>query len=97
MCAASIQEKKYDAIFCMNDALLIGAWQAAQASSNKISLFGISEGGGLPAILPQTISYAYYSGIASAKQTLALLLRVMQEKTPATENTLSISWQESKV
>jgi len=96
ICAAVIQEEKYDAIFCMNDALLIGAWQALEASTKKIPLFGISEGGGLPAILPQTISYAHHSGIASAKQTVQLLLRVMQEKTPPTENTLTILWHQSK-
>jgi LacI family transcriptional regulator len=96
ICAAAIKEEKYDAIFCMNDALLIGGWQAVQASSNKISLFGISEGGGLPAILPQTISYAHYSGIQSAKETIQLLLRVMQEKIPATEQPISISWQQSE-
>ena len=80
----------------MNDALLIGSWQALEASTKKIPLFGISEGGGLPAILPQTISYAHHSGIASAKQTVQLLLRVMQEKTPPTENTLTILWHQSK-
>ncbi len=96
LCTAAVMEDKYDAIFCMNDVLLIGAWQALEASSIKIPLFGISEGGGLPALLPPTISYAHYSGVQSAKETLQLLLRVMQEKTPATEKILSISWQQSK-
>jgi LacI family transcriptional regulator len=96
LCKTAIMQKKYDAIFCMNDTLLLGAWQALQAAKSDIALFGISETD-LPSLLPPSISYAHYSGEASAKQTLALLLRVMQEKTPATENTLSISWQESKV
>ncbi len=96
LCKTAIMQKKYDAIFCMNDTLLLGAWQALQAAKSDIALFGISETD-LPSLLPPSISYAHYSGEASAKQTLALLLRVMQEKTPATENMLSISWQESKV
>jgi hypothetical protein len=80
----------------MNDALLIGAWQALEASAQKIPLFGISEGGGLPAVLPQTVSYAHYSGIQSAKETLSWLLRVMQEKTPPTEHTLTMIWHQRK-
>jgi LacI family transcriptional regulator len=95
ICTAAIKEGKYDAIFCMNDALLIGAWQALETNANKTSLFGISEGGGLPAILPQTISYAHYSGILSAKEAIQLLLRVMQEKIPATEKPLPILWHQS--
>ncbi|MBU6261435.1 MAG: LacI family transcriptional regulator [Bacteroidetes bacterium] len=96
ICTSAIAEAKYDAIFCMNDALLIGAWQALEASAQKIPLFGISDGGGLPAILPQTVSYAHYSGIQSAKETLSWLLRVMQEKTPPTEHTLTMIWHQSK-
>jgi LacI family transcriptional regulator len=96
ICTTAVAEGKYDAIFCMNDALLIGAWQALEASRNKIPLFGMSDGGGLPAILPQTVSYAHYSGIESAKETLQLILRVMQEKIPATEKPLSILWHQSK-
>jgi DNA-binding LacI/PurR family transcriptional regulator len=79
----------------MNDTLLLGAWQALQASQHNISLFGMSETG-MPGLLPPTISYAYYSGQAAATETMQLLFRIMQEKTPATENIRSISWQESK-
>ena len=96
ICTTAMAEGKYDAIFCMNDALLIGAWQALEGSATKIPLFGISDGGGLPAILPQTVSYGYYSGSQSAKETLQLLLRVMLEKTPPTENPLPLLWHQSK-
>jgi LacI family transcriptional regulator len=91
----AMMQKKYDAIFCMNDTLLLGAWQALQAAESNIDLFGISETD-LPSLLPPSISYAHYSGTTSAKETLELLLRVMQEKTPATEKTLPISWHHSK-
>ena len=94
LCTLAVAQKKYDAIFCMNDALLLGAWQALQAASSPINLFGMSETG-IPSLLPPTISYAYYSGQAAAIETMQLLLRIMQEKTPATENSRSISWQES--
>ena len=94
LCTLAVAQKKYDAIFCMNDALLLGAWQALQAASSPINLFGMSETG-IPSLLPPTISYAYYSGEAAAIETMQLLLRIMQEKTPATENIRSISWQES--
>ncbi|MFZ9208058.1 MAG: substrate-binding domain-containing protein, partial [Sediminibacterium sp.] len=91
----AMMQKKYDAIFCMNDTLLLGAWQALQAAESNIDLFGISETD-LPSLLPPSISYAHYSGTSSAKATLELMLRVMQEKTPATEKTLPISWHQSK-
>ena len=95
LCKLAVQQKKYDAIFCMNDALLLGAWQALLAAESDIDLFGISETG-MPSLLPPTISYAYYSGEAAARETMQLLLRIMQEKIPATENSRSISWQECK-
>jgi DNA-binding LacI/PurR family transcriptional regulator len=95
LCKLAVLQEKYDAIFCMNDSLLLGAWQALQASQHNISLFGMSETG-MPGLLPPTISYAYYSGQAAATETMQLLFRIMQEKTPATENIRSISWQESK-
>ena len=95
LCKLAVAQKKYDAIFCMNDALILGAWQALQASQHSISLFGMSETG-MPGLLPPTISYAYYSGRAAASETMQLLFRIMQEKTPATENIRSISWEESK-
>jgi LacI family transcriptional regulator len=93
-CRLAVAQKKYDAIFCMNDALLLGAWQALQSTQSNIDLFGMSETG-MPTLLPPTISYAYYSGEAAATETLGLLLKIMREKTPATENSRSISWQES--
>jgi LacI family transcriptional regulator len=95
LCKTAILQKKYDAIFCMNDAMLLGAWQALQSTQSNIDLFGISETG-IPSLLPPTISYAYYSGDAAASETMGLMFRIMQEKTPATENSRSISWQESK-
>jgi LacI family transcriptional regulator len=97
LCTVTVKEGKYDAIFCMNDALLIGAWQALEANSIKVPIFGISDGGGLPTILPPSISYAHYSGAHSAKETLQLLLSVMNEKIPTTEKTQPIFWQKSKV
>ncbi len=96
LCKRAVPQKKYDAIFCMNDALILGAWQALQAAPSPIALFGISETG-IPNLLPPTISYAYYSGKAAATETIELLLKIMQEKTPATENSRSISWKEGKV
>jgi LacI family transcriptional regulator len=96
LCKRAVAQKKYDAIFCMNDALSLGAWQALQVTPYPIDLFGMSDTG-MPSILPPTISYAYYSGETAAIETMRLLFKIMQEKTPATENTLSISWQESKV
>ena len=90
-----LAQKKYDAIFCMNDALILGAWQALQAAPSPIDLFGMSETG-MPSLLPPTISYAYYSGEAAATETIGLMLKIMREKTPATENSRSISWQERK-
>jgi DNA-binding LacI/PurR family transcriptional regulator len=95
LCKRAVAQKKYDAIFCMNDALILGAWQALQAVPSPIALFGMSETG-IPNLLPPTISYAYYSGKAAATETIELLLRIMQEKTPATENSRSISWKEGK-
>ena len=95
LCKTAMVQKKFDAIFCMNDALLLGAWQALPAAESDIDLFGISETG-MPSLLPPTISYAYYSGEAAARETMQLLLRIMQEKIPATENSRSISWQECK-
>jgi len=95
LCKTAMMQKKFDAIFCMNDALLLGAWQALQATPSPIDLFGISETS-IPNLLPPTISYAHYSGVAAATETWQLLLRIMQEKIPATENIRSISWQESK-
>ena len=92
LCKSSIAQKKFDAIFCMNDALVIGAWQALTTSQHNISLFGISETGAV-SLLPPTISYAYYSGAAAATETMQLLFRIMSEKIPATENTRIISWQ----
>ena len=91
----AILQKQYDAIFCMNDALILGAWQALQAAPSPIDLFGMSETG-MPSLLPPTISYAYYSGEAAATETIGLMLKIMREKTPATENSRSISWQERK-
>jgi LacI family transcriptional regulator len=95
LCKRSIAQNKYDAIFCMNDALILGAWQALQAAPSPIDLFGMSETG-MPSLLPPTISYAYYSGESAATETIGLMLKIMREKTPATENSRSISWQERK-
>jgi DNA-binding LacI/PurR family transcriptional regulator len=95
LCKRAIAQNKYDAIFCMNDALILGAWQALQATPSPIDLFGMSETG-MPSLLPPTISYAYYSGEAAATETIGLMLKIMREKTPATENSRSISWQERK-
>lgn len=95
LCELAVAEKKYDAIFCMNDALLLGAWQALQATKHLIQVFGISETD-LPSLLPPTISYAHYSGKQLAQETIQLLLSVMQTKTPASEKTLAISWEQSK-
>ena len=95
LCKRAVAQKKYDAIFCMNDALLMGAWQALQASPSPLDLFGISETG-MASLLTPTLSYAYFSGETAAKETMQLLFRIMQEKIPATENSRSISWQESK-
>ena len=96
LCKLAVQQKKYDAIFCMNDALLLGAWQALQTGESLVDLFGISETD-LPSLLPATISYAQHSGRSAAKETVELLLGVMRTKSPATEKTLSISWQQSSV
>lgn len=95
LCKLAVQQKKYDAIFCMNDALLLGAWQALQATEHAIDVFGMSETD-LPSLLPPTISYAHYSGIQLAKDTLQLLLAVMRTKTPASEKLITISWEQSK-
>jgi DNA-binding LacI/PurR family transcriptional regulator len=95
LCKLAVTQKKYDAIFCMNDALLLGAWQALQATHSPIDLFGMSETG-IPSLLPPTISYAYYSGEAAAIETMELVLKIMREKIPATENIRSISWKEGK-
>jgi LacI family transcriptional regulator len=96
LCKRAVTQKKYDAIFCMNDALMLGAWQALQAVPSPIALFGMSESG-IPSLLLPTISYAYYSGKAAANETIELLLKIMQEKIPATEKSRSISWKEGKV
>jgi DNA-binding LacI/PurR family transcriptional regulator len=95
LCKLAVQQKKYDAIFCMNDALLLGAWQALQATEHAVDVFGISETD-LPSLLPPTISYAHYSGTQLAKDTLQLILAVMRTKTPASEKLLTISWEQSK-
>ena len=95
LCKQAVQQKKYDAIFCMNDALLLGAWQALQATEHAVDVFGMSETD-LPSILPPTISYAHYSGTQVAKETLQLLLAVMRTKTPTSEKSITISWEQSK-
>jgi LacI family transcriptional regulator len=95
LCKLALAQKKYDAIFCMNDTLLLGAWQALQATEHAVDIFGLSETD-LPSLLTPTISYAHYSGIQVAKETLQLLLAVMRTKTPASEKLLSISWEQSK-
>jgi LacI family transcriptional regulator len=95
LCKRAVAQNKYDAIFCMNDTLILGAWQALQAAPSPIDLFGMSETG-MPSLLPPTISYAYYSGETAATETIGLMLKIMREKTPATENSRSISWQERK-
>lgn len=95
LCKLAVQQKKYDAIFCMNDALLLGAWQALQANEHAVDVFGMSETD-LPSLLPPTISYAHYSGSQVAQDTLQLLLTVMRTKTPASEKLLTISWEQSK-
>ncbi len=95
LCKVAVDQKKYDAIFCMNDALLLGAWQALQATEHTVDIFGLSETD-LPSLLTPTISYAHYSGIQVAKETLQLLLAVMRTKTPASEKLLTISWEQSK-
>ncbi len=95
LCKLALAQKKYDAVFCMNDALLLGAWQALQATEHAVDIFGLSETD-LPSLLTPTISYAHYSGIQVAKETLQLLLAVMRTKTPASEKLLSISWEQSK-
>ncbi len=95
LCTLAVVQKKYDAIFCMNDTLLLGAWQALQATASSMDLFGISETG-LPSLLPPTISYAHYSGKQLALDTMQLLKAVMQAKIPATEKPLAISWHQSK-
>ncbi len=41
LCKRAIAQNKYDAIFCMNDALILGAWQALQAAPSPIDFFGI--------------------------------------------------------
>jgi LacI family transcriptional regulator len=96
LCKRAVTQKKYDAIFCMNDALILGAWQTLQAAPSPIELFGMSETG-IPNLLPPTISYACYSGKGAATETIELLLKIMQEKIPATEKSRSISWKEGKV
>ena len=95
LCKFAVQQKKYDAVFCMNDALLLGAWQALQATEHSVDVFGMSETD-LPSLLPSTISYAHYSGSQVAKETLQLLLTVMRTKTPASEKSITISWEQSK-
>ena len=95
LCKLAVEQKKYDAIFCMNDALLLGAWQALQATEHAVDIFGLSETD-LPSLLTPTISYAHYNGRQVAKETLQLLLAVMRTKTPASEKLLSISWEQSK-
>jgi LacI family transcriptional regulator len=95
LCRVAVDQKKYDAIFCMNDALLLGAWQALQATEHTVDIFGLSETD-LPSLLTPTISYAHYSGAQVAKETLQLLLAVMRTKTPASEKLLPISWEQSK-
>ena len=94
LCKIAVTQKKYDAIFCMNDALLLGAWQASQIGESRADLFGMSETD-LPSLLPATISYAKYCGRSAAKETVALLLSAMQTKIPASEKSLSISWHQS--
>jgi LacI family transcriptional regulator len=95
LCKVAVDQKKYDAIFCMNDALLLGAWQALQTTEHTVDIFGLSETD-LPSLLTPTISYAHYSGAQVAKETLQLLLAVMRTKTPASEKPLPISWEQSK-
>ncbi len=95
LCKVAVDQKKYDAIFCMNDALLLGAWQALQTTEHTVDVFGLSETD-LPSLLTPTISYAHYSGAQVAKETLQLLLAVMRTKTPASEKPLPISWEQSK-
>ena len=95
LCKLALAQKKYDAIFSMNDALLLGAWQALQATEHVVDIFGLSETD-LPSLLTPTISYAHYSGRQVAKETMQLLLAVMRTKTPASEKLLSISWEQSK-
>ena len=95
LCKLAVEQKKYDAIFCMNDALLLGAWQALQATEHAVDIFGLSETD-LPSLLTPTISYAHYNGRQVAKETLQLLLAVMRTKTPASEKPLPISWEQSK-
>lgn len=95
LCKVAVDQKKYDAIFCMNDALLLGAWQALQTTEHTVDIFGLSETD-LPSLLTPTISYAHYSGAQVAKETLQLLLAVMRTKTPASEKLLPISWEQSK-
>jgi len=94
-CKLAVQQNKYDAIFCMNDALILGAWQALQATASSMDLFGISETD-LPSLLTPSVSYAHYSGAQLAQETMQLLLGVMRTKTPATEKTLAISWHQSR-
>lgn len=95
LCKVAVDQKKYDAVFCMNDALLLGAWQALQTTEHTVNIFGLSETD-LPSLLTPTISYAHYSGAQVAKETLQLLLAVMRTKTPASEKPLPISWEQSK-
>lgn len=95
LCKVAVDQKKYDAVFCMNDALLLGAWQALQTTEHTVDIFGLSETD-LPSLLTPTISYAHYSGAQVAKETLQLLLAVMRTKTPASEKLLPISWEQSK-
>ncbi len=95
LCKVAVDQKKYDAVFCMNDALLLGAWQALQTTEHTVDIFGLSETD-LPSLLTPTISYAHYSGAQVAKETLQLLLAVMRTKTPASEKPLPISWEQSK-
>ena len=95
LCKLAVEQKKYDAIFCMNDAILLGAWQALQATEHAVDIFGLSETD-LPSLLTPTISYAHYNGRQVAKETLQLLLAVMRTKTPASEKLLPISWEQSK-
>ena len=95
LCKLAVEQKKYDAIFCMNDAILLGVWQALQATEHAVDIFGLSETD-LPSLLTPTISYSHYNGRQVSKETLQLLLAVMRTKTPASEKLLSISWEQSK-
>ena len=66
-----------------------------EATEHAVDVFGISETD-LPSLLTPTISYAHYSGTQLAKDTIQLLLAVMRTKTPASEKSITISWEQSK-